>query len=129
MKGFRGSRYQRIQGSISILLLFSLVLFGCTDLKSIRKFSEISAESANFTTLTEDFITSVDRQKRYEDEKYYEKLDEISKKREALRPGLTALPKIIFEYMIKLGAAIVTKDPGMIVSAISDVLRVATAEG
>jgi len=31
--------------------------------------------------------------------------------------------------MIKLGAAIVTKDPGMIVSAISDVLRVATAEG
>jgi len=103
MKELRGINYLRIKGLISILLLLLLVLGGCANLKSIRKFSEISSESATYTAFTDDYIKSVERQKRFQDQSQYQKLDKIIKEREAQRPGLLAFHKEVSEYMSAIG--------------------------
>jgi hypothetical protein len=103
MKGCSGNKHQRIIGLISVLLFLSLVLPGCADLKSIRAFSEISAESTTYTTFTDDYVKSVERQKRYQDESQAGKLDEIRKEREAQRPALLAMHKSVSTYMSALG--------------------------
>ncbi|MBI5875021.1 MAG: hypothetical protein HZB81_04125, partial [Deltaproteobacteria bacterium] len=94
---------QSYQGLISLLLFLSLVLSGCADLKSIRAFSEISSESTAYTSFTDDYVKSVERQKRYQDASHYEKLDEIIKEREAQRSALLAIHKGVSDYMSALG--------------------------
>lgn len=103
MKGSSVKKHQKIKGLISVLLFLSLVLSGCVDLKAIRAFSEISSESTTYTTFTDDYVKSVERQKRYQDEKQFVKLDKIIKEREAQRPALLAIHKEVSNYMSALG--------------------------
>lgn len=89
MKRCSVNKHQKIIGSFSILLFFALLLFGCVDLKAIRAFSGISSDAATYTTFTDDYVKSVERQKRYQSgEEQLNQLDKIMKEREAQRPAL-----------------------------------------
>ncbi len=79
-------------------------LSACADLKSIRVFADKSADLAGYTSLSADYPRSVERQKRYQEEKYHAKLDEELQKRNAQQPALLALHKGVEEYMSALGA-------------------------
>ena len=90
---------QSYRGLISLLLLLSLVFSCCANLKSIRAFSEISSEATTYTTFADDYIKTVERQKRYQDASQHSKLDEIIKKREAQQPALLATHKEVSDYI------------------------------
>lgn len=94
---------QNYRGLISLLLLSSLVLSGCANLKSIRAFSEISSEATTYATFADDYIKTVERQKRYQDASQHSKLDEIIKEREAQQSVLLAVHKEVSDYISTLG--------------------------
>jgi len=97
MRAFLGKRM------MPFLVLLSLVLCGCADLGSISTFSQISSESAAYTTLTEDYVKTVERDKRYEDKKQQKALNEIIERRKAQQVGLLAMHKLVSDYMSTLG--------------------------
>lgn len=81
-----------------------IFLSACADLKSIRRFADTSADSVGYTSLSREYLTSIERQKRYQEEKYHAKLDELSKKRKEQEPALLGLHMGVEEYMSALGA-------------------------
>ncbi len=90
-------------GLILVLLTLALLLCGCANLKAIRDFSVISAESAAYTAFADDYVNSIERQKRYQSEGQHAFLDEIIKERNAQRPALLAIHKELCDYMNALG--------------------------
>ena len=89
---------------LPISLAALVFLSACADLKSIRKFADTSADSAGYTSLSADYPKSIERQKRYQEEKYHAQLDKEFQKRKAQQPALLALHKGVEEYMSALGA-------------------------
>jgi hypothetical protein len=99
MKERPARRPQKLNWLFSFLLIFPLAVSGCVDLKAIRAFSEISSQSATYTTFTNDYVRSIERLKRYQQEDQQKNLDTIIKEREAQRPVLLAIHKEISAYM------------------------------
>lgn len=93
---------------LKILLSVSLaaiVLFtACADLKSIRSFADTSADSAGYTSLSGDYLKSIEREKLYQPESQHAHLENIIQMRKAQQPALLGLHKGISEYMSALGA-------------------------
>jgi hypothetical protein len=90
-------------------------------------------ESMEWTLLntSSDFITFAVGLTLDEAQASLERIQEATTKAKKAIETIESIRKVITiaGAVIKLGAAIVTKDPGMIVTAINDVLKVATSEG
>ncbi|MCR4289673.1 MAG: hypothetical protein NUV86_05365 [Candidatus Scalindua sp.] len=95
---------RRLRMFLPVSLAAAVLLSACADLKSIRKFADISADSAGYTSLSADYPKSIERQKRYQEEKYHAQLDKEFQRRKAQQPALLALHKGVEEYMSALGA-------------------------
>jgi protoporphyrinogen oxidase len=89
---------------LPLCLAVLVFLAACADLKSIRKFADISADSAGYTALSVDYVKSIEREKRYQEEKFHKDLDEKIKKRKEQQPALLGLHKGVEEYMKAIGA-------------------------
>lgn len=94
-------RWSMLLPAILAALIF---LSACADLKAIRKFADSSVNSAGYTSLSADYPRSIERQKRYQEEKYHAQLDEELQKRKLQQPALLALHKGVEEYMSAVGA-------------------------
>lgn len=97
----RNSKWMMLLPTTLALLVY---LAGCADLKSIRKFADTSADSASYTSLSADYPQSIERQKRYQEEKYHAQLDKEFQERKAQQPALIGLHKGVEEYMHAIGA-------------------------
>ena len=90
--------------ALSIFGAILLLLSGCADLKGIRQFSEISADSAGYTALSIDYVKTLERKKRFQEPSHYPELDEVIKRRKEQQPALLGLHKGVQEYMTAIGA-------------------------
>jgi hypothetical protein len=81
-----------------------MLVAGCADLKAIRTFADTAADSAGYTSLSADYPKSIERQKRYQDDRYQSQLDRELRSRQAQQPALLGLHKGIEEYIRALGA-------------------------
>lgn len=90
------------RAAVSFLLAF--VAAGCAaDLESVRNFAAVSADSANYGKLVNDYAESPVRQKEYQPDSQQAALDEIAAAREAQKKDLLALQVLVSEYMDALG--------------------------
>lgn len=89
---------------LPVSLAALVFLAACADLKLIRKFADTSADSAGYTSLSADYPKSIERQKRYQEEKHHAQLDKEFQKRKEQQPALLGLHKGVKEYMSALGA-------------------------
>lgn len=83
----------------------SLVLLSaCADLRAIRQFADRSAQAAQGTALREDYVQSLERQKRYQGRAQLEELDRLAAERKKQQPGLAALQQGVEGYLKAVGA-------------------------
>jgi uncharacterized protein YgfB (UPF0149 family) len=108
---FGGRTMKHQQTSLSFMklkVLFSSLLLlgltqGCVDLKAIQDFANISAESAEYTALVDNYVDFPNRQKRYQPENQHARLDAMTQQRMTRKTELILRHKIIEEYMEALG--------------------------
>ena len=93
--------------SITIVLNAMVLLTftqGCTaNLKAIQDFASLSAESAQYTTLVDDYLDFPQRQKRYQPPSRHANLDAMAQDRAAQKTSLLLRQSIIETYMKSLG--------------------------
>ncbi|MET0266778.1 MAG: hypothetical protein ABW202_14310 [Duganella sp.] len=85
--------------------LLTLLLTGCANLGAIRDFGALSADSASYTALTEDYLGSPERSKRYtlrKDDAQRTRLTEQAREREQLRVPLQLYHQAVSDYMAAL---------------------------
>ena len=87
---------------VSSCLLLGLTT-GCADLKAIQDFASISAESAEYTQLVDNYLTFPDRQKRYQASNRHQQLDQMARARAEQKKALLLRHEMIEEYMEALG--------------------------
>jgi hypothetical protein len=92
------------QPCIYLLGACCLLISGCADLASIKKFSAISADSAGYTSLVSDYPKSAQRLQRYEDSNVRAQLDPVIQKRNSQEQPLLALHHGVQDYMNALGS-------------------------
>jgi hypothetical protein len=97
---FQKAKFLSFSTSGAILLLLS----ACADLKGIRQFSEVSADTASYTALSIDYVKSIERQKRFQDQSRHADLDRIIKDRKQQQDALLGLHRGVQEYMTAIGA-------------------------
>lgn len=89
------------------VFLISLLLLGltqgCVDLKAIQDFANISAESAEYTSLVDNYLDFPNRQKRYQPENQHAHLDTMAQDRMTQKSALLLRHAMIEEYMEALG--------------------------
>ena len=86
---------------LSSFLLLGLTQ-GCVDLKAVQDFANISAESAEYTSLVDNYLDFPNRQKRYRPEQHAH-FDAMAQERMAQKTELLIRYEIIQEYMEALG--------------------------
>jgi len=94
--------FMKLKVFFSGLLLLGLTQ-GCMDLKAIQGFANISAESAEYTTLVDNYLDFPNRQKRYQPENQHARLDAMAQDRMTRKTKLLLRHEIIEEYMEALG--------------------------
>ena len=87
---------------LSSFLLLGLTQ-GCVDLKAIHDFANISAESAEYTALVDQYLEFPNRQKRYQPTERHPQLEAMAHKRLAQKSELLLRHKVFEEYMEALG--------------------------
>jgi hypothetical protein len=92
----------RLKVFFSGLLLLGLTQ-GCVDLKAIQDFANISAESAEYTALVDNYVEFPNRQKRYQPADRHAQLDAMAQDRMTQKAELLLRQGIIEEYMETLG--------------------------
>jgi hypothetical protein len=103
----KGTNLLTLLKRYAVPALLALTLTGCANLGAIKEFGALSADSAGYQALTEDFISSLERSKRHtlrKDEAQRAKLTEQSKAREALRGKLQLYHQTVSEYMNALAS-------------------------
>ncbi|MDH3505180.1 MAG: hypothetical protein OEZ41_04825 [Nitrospirota bacterium] len=87
--------------STMVLLAFTQ---GCTtNLKAIQDFANLSAESAQYTTLVDEYLEFPNRQKRYQPPSRYANLDAMAQDRATQKTSLLLRQSILETYMESLG--------------------------
>ena len=76
---------------------------GCADLKAIQDFAALSADSAEYTTLVNNYIESPERQKRYQPESRHPRLEQMIQERADQKSTLLLRHAVIEKYMAALG--------------------------
>lgn len=93
----------------SITIIFNAMVLlaltqGCTTkLKAIQDFASLSAESAQYTTLVDDYLDFPQRQKRYQPPSRHAHLDAMAQDRATQKTSLLLRQSIIETYMQSLG--------------------------
>ncbi len=101
--------HQQIPASfMKLKILFSSLLLlgltqGCVDLKAIQDFANISAESAEYTALVDNYVEFPNRQKRYQPADRHAQLDAMAQERMTRKTELLLRHEIVEEYMEALG--------------------------
>ena len=95
---------QSIRKYVSVLLSTTILALvgGCANLGEIREFGKLSADSAGYTQLTDDYLSSPVRQKKYtfsNEKEVRDKLDELMKSRAVQAEKLKLYHKAIESYM------------------------------
>ncbi len=85
----------RFLGSLVLILLIQ----GCADLKAIQDFANISAQSAEYTQLVENYLEFPNRQKRYQNPERHSSLDTMARERITQKAELLLQHQVIEEYM------------------------------
>ena len=93
---------------MKLTMLLSSLLFlgltqGCVDLKAVQDFANISAESAAYTTLVDNYVDFPNRQKRYQSEDRHAQLEAMAQERLVQKTELLLRHNVIEEYMEALG--------------------------
>ena len=96
------SPFMKLKIIFSSLLLLGLTQ-GCVDLKAIQDFAHISAESAEYTALVDNYVDFPNRQKRYQPEDRHPQLDAMAQERLTRKTELLLRHEVIEEYMEVLG--------------------------
>ena len=94
--------FMKLKILFSSLLLLGLTQ-GCVDLKAIQDFANISAESAEYTTLVDRYLEFPNRQKRYQPEDRHAQLEAMAQERLSRKTELLLRHDVIEEYMEALG--------------------------
>ena len=94
--------FMKLKFLISSFLLLGLSQ-GCVDLKAIQDFANISAESAEYTTLVNNYLDFPNRQKRYQPADRHAQLDTMAQQRMARKSELLLRHEVIEEYMEAMG--------------------------
>ena len=76
---------------------------GCANLSSIQEFASISAQSAEYTRLVDQYVESPARQKRFQPAAQNDRLDQMTRQRAAQKDRLLLRHALIAEYMNALG--------------------------
>lgn len=93
----------------SITIVFNAIVLlaftqGCTtNLKPIQDFANLSAESAQYTTLVDEYLDFPQRQKRYQPPSRHAKLDAMAQDRATQKTALLLRQSLIETYMKSLG--------------------------
>jgi hypothetical protein len=94
-------------GSLKIILSAMVLLAftqGCTtNLKPIQDFANLSVESAQYTTLVDEYLDFPERQKRYQPPSRHAHLDAMAQDRATQKTSLLLRQLIIETYMKSLG--------------------------
>ncbi len=101
------TRFRKIFFHRRIVLCFCLLLSftqGCADLKAIQDFANISAESAEYTGLVDNYVSFPERQKRYQAPDRHPQLHAMAQERAKQKTALLLRHEIIHEYMEALGS-------------------------
>jgi len=94
---------------LHIRILLSAVLLvaftqGCaTNLKTIQDFANLSAESAEYTALVDEYVEFPNRQKRYQPPSRHATLDAMAQERATQQSALLLRQRIVETYMHSLG--------------------------
>jgi hypothetical protein len=96
------TRFTPIHVLLSALLLLGLTQ-GCVNLKAIQDFANISAESAEYTDLVDNYVDFPHRQKRYQPENRHAQLEAMAQERQAQKTALLLRQDVIEQYMEALG--------------------------
>ena len=92
-----------------IRILFSAILLlaftqGCaTNLKAVQDFANLSAESAEYTALVDEYVEFPNRQKRYQPPSRHASLEAMAQERATQKSALLLRQHIIETYMNSLG--------------------------
>ena len=89
--------------TVFLIGLLLVAQYGCVDLSAVRDFAAISAESAQYTKLVNDYVSSPERQKRYQPPNQHATLDAEKEKRKNQKDLLLGRHAIIQEYTEALG--------------------------
>ncbi len=93
----------------SITIIFNVIVLlaftqGCTtNLKPIQDFASLSAESAQYTTLVDEYLDFPKRQKRYQSPSRHANLDAMAQDRATQQSALLLRQSILEAYMESLG--------------------------
>lgn len=94
--------FMRLKVFFSSMLLLGLTQ-GCVNLKAVQDFANISAESAEYTSLVDNYLDFPQRQKRYQPDNQHALLDAMAQERMTQKTELLLSYEIIQEYMEALG--------------------------
>lgn len=94
--------FMKFKIALSAIFLLGLTQ-GCVDLKAIQDFANISAESAEYTALVDNYLDFPNRQKRYQPADRHARLDSMAQERMTRKTELLLRHEIIEEYMEALG--------------------------
>ncbi|MDH5774608.1 MAG: hypothetical protein OEZ57_06810 [Nitrospirota bacterium] len=94
--------FMKLTMVVSTLLFLGLTQ-GCVDLKAVQDFANISAESAEYTTLVDNYMDFPQRQKRYQSEDRHAQLEAMAQERLTQQTELLLRHNVIEEYMEALG--------------------------
>lgn len=86
-----------------VVIVLTLTLGACANLKEIKEFAAISADSASYQGIAKDYVASIERQKAFEDQKSQPELDAILNARKAQLIDILDLQQTISTYMQALG--------------------------
>jgi hypothetical protein len=96
------TRFTPVYVLLSALLFLGLTQ-GCVNLKAIQDFANISAESAEYTALVDNYVDFPHRQKRYQPEDRHAQLETMAQERLTQKTELLLRHDVIEEYMEALG--------------------------
>ncbi|MGE0714058.1 MAG: hypothetical protein AB7P02_01340 [Alphaproteobacteria bacterium] len=95
----------------ALVACVAIVTAACADLAAIRQFADISADSAQYTKLAQDYAAGPVRQKRFQPASEHPRLDAAAAARREQLAAITARLSLIEEYMHALGALASDKAP------------------
>jgi hypothetical protein len=89
---------------MTCLFIVPIAIFACVNLKAIRQFADVSADTTGYASLTTDYVNSFEVLKKYEPKDMQAELDKRSKERKDQQKALMALHQGVKEYMYALGS-------------------------
>lgn len=105
----------------TFMSFFIFLASGCANLQAVHDFARISASTADYQQIVEDYATSPERQSRYQPERYPPYQDDDTGSLAEQKLKLEAAQRILVEYMAAL-AALAADDLPSIDTSVDDLV-------